>query len=145
MNEEPRASAFDALARGLASGTLSRGKALRLMGAALVGGALASVSGVAWAAPCPSGQTHCGRLCCEEGQCCKGGRSSQCCSADFPICCSGSGAAQCCPTDFPKCCSARGETICTGPNDICCITPDGLTATDTVTTCEELLGGKVIS
>src|SRR5919107_1109369 len=39
----------DELTRGLASGTLSRGKALRLMGAALVGGTLASLPGVAWA------------------------------------------------------------------------------------------------
>ena len=41
------ASSFDELAVGLSSGTLSRGKALRLMGAALVGSALASVPGVA--------------------------------------------------------------------------------------------------
>ena len=33
---------FDDLARGLADGTLTRGKALRLMGAAVVGGALGS-------------------------------------------------------------------------------------------------------
>jgi hypothetical protein len=133
MNEEPRESAFDALARGLASGTISRGKALRLMGAALVGGALASIPGVALGVvpPCPSGTSICGpgRFCCEEGFCCKGG----------------GGKPQCCTADFPKCCSARGATICTGPNDICCLTPEGLTATDTVTTCEEFLGGQVIS
>jgi hypothetical protein len=35
------ASPFDELARGLASGELSRRKALKLMGAALVGGTLA--------------------------------------------------------------------------------------------------------
>jgi hypothetical protein len=40
-----REGSFDELAKGLAAGTLSRGKALRLMGAALVGGALASVPG----------------------------------------------------------------------------------------------------
>src|SRR5215217_8614775 len=38
MTEEDRASSFDELARGLASGSLTRGKALKLMGAALVGG-----------------------------------------------------------------------------------------------------------
>jgi hypothetical protein len=49
MSEETRERSFDELAKGLASGTLSRGKALRLMGAALVGGALASLPGAAWA------------------------------------------------------------------------------------------------
>ena len=38
---------FDELAKGLATGTLSRGKALRWMGGALLGAALASVPGVA--------------------------------------------------------------------------------------------------
>ena len=42
---------LDELAKGLATGTLSRGKALRLMGAALVGGTLASIPGIAWAKP----------------------------------------------------------------------------------------------
>ena len=41
---------LDELAKGLASGTLSRGKALRWMGGALLGAALASFPGVAWAA-----------------------------------------------------------------------------------------------
>ena len=53
---------LDELARGLASGTVSRGKAIRWMGSALVGAALASVPGVAWAA-CPEGQTRCGDRC----------------------------------------------------------------------------------
>jgi Stigma-specific protein, Stig1 len=56
---------FDELARALASGTLSRGKALRLMGAALVGSALGSIPGVAWAGDdrCSEGQTRCGERC----------------------------------------------------------------------------------
>ncbi len=36
-------TSLDEVAKGLASGTISRGKVLRWMGAALVGGALASV------------------------------------------------------------------------------------------------------
>jgi hypothetical protein len=56
---------FDELTRGLASGSISRGKALRLMSGLLVGGALASVPGVAWAGDdrCPEGQTRCGDRC----------------------------------------------------------------------------------
>ena len=124
---------FDELARGLASGSLSRRKALRLMGAALVGGALASIPGVALAAPCPSGQAPCGGSasrgrCCEEGLCCKGGARPFCCFADFP-----------------KCCSARGQSACCAADEVCCLTPEGLTCTDTVTTCEQFLGGQVIS
>jgi|SRR5215211_1454405 len=42
---------LDDVARGLASGAISRGKALRWMGGALVGAAVASIPGVAWAAP----------------------------------------------------------------------------------------------
>jgi hypothetical protein len=53
MTEEQRVSSFDAVAKGLASGTVSRGKALRLMGAALVGGTLAAIPGVALAKPKP--------------------------------------------------------------------------------------------
>src|SRR3712207_5391368 len=51
---------LDSLARGLADGSLSRRKALRLMGAALVGAALASIPGVAWAAKCQPGEFKCG-------------------------------------------------------------------------------------
>src|SRR5215203_2258070 len=58
MSPEARDRSFDELTRGLASGTLSRGKALRLMGAALVGGALASIPGIAWAKPKPADATQ---------------------------------------------------------------------------------------
>jgi hypothetical protein len=44
---------FDDLAKGLAGGTMSRLEAVRLLGAALFGGALASVPGVALAVPPP--------------------------------------------------------------------------------------------
>jgi hypothetical protein len=58
---------FDDLARGLADGSLTRGKALRLMGAALVGGALASLPGTALADDdCRSF----GRRCRRDSQCC---------------------------------------------------------------------------
>jgi hypothetical protein len=64
MSQETANHSFDELARGLANGTLSRGKAIRLMGSALLGAALASVPGVAWANDrCSQGQTRCGDRC----------------------------------------------------------------------------------
>jgi hypothetical protein len=57
---------LDDLARGLATGTLSRGKAIRWMGGALLGAALASVPGVAWADSC----SRLGRECRRDSQCC---------------------------------------------------------------------------
>jgi hypothetical protein len=49
MARETSESSFDELARGLASGNITRGKVLKLMGAALLGGTLTSfgVGGVA--------------------------------------------------------------------------------------------------
>ena len=64
MSQQTTNHSFDELARALADGSLSRGKALRLMGGLLVGGALASVPGVAWADDrCSEGQTRCGERC----------------------------------------------------------------------------------
>ena len=60
------ASSFDELAKGLATGTLSRGKALRWMGGALLGAALASFPGMAWADDC----RRLGRECRRDSQCC---------------------------------------------------------------------------
>lgn len=75
MTDDRRESTFDELAKGLASGEVSRGKAIRLMGAALVGGTLASVPGIAWAAPRPRPN---GKRCKTDSQCasgnCVGGR-----------------------------------------------------------------------
>jgi hypothetical protein len=47
VSQQPTNRYFDELTRALASGSISRCKALRLMGAALVGGTLASFPGVA--------------------------------------------------------------------------------------------------
>jgi hypothetical protein len=57
---------LDELAKGLATGTLSRGKAIRWMGGALLGAALSSVPGVAWADDC----RRLGRECRRDSQCC---------------------------------------------------------------------------
>ena len=80
-DSSPRERSFDELAKGLASGTISRRRVLRLMGSAIVGTVLASVSGVAWAAPpegrgrpCSKGEKKCGDTCCSspEDLCCRG-------------------------------------------------------------------------
>ena len=110
MTEETRESSFDELAKGLASGEVSRRKALRMMGAALFGSALASIPGVALAAKggggnpahgaCPAGTTNCQGKCvdlqtnqnncgqcrrvCSQGQICQGGT----CLADLGSACS---------------------------------------------------------
>jgi hypothetical protein len=60
------ATSFDELAKGLATGAVSRRKALRWMGGALVGATLASVPGVAWANDC----RRLGRECRRDPQCC---------------------------------------------------------------------------
>ena len=60
------AISLDELAKGLATGTLSRGKAIRWMGGALLGAALASVPGVALADDC----RRLGRECRRDSQCC---------------------------------------------------------------------------
>src|SRR5215203_3982968 len=62
-------SFFDALARGLADGSITRGKALRLMGAALAGGALGSL-GIREAAGDPPGCKRAGKHCTRNDQCC---------------------------------------------------------------------------
>ena len=61
MATETTERSFDELTRGLATGSISRGKALRLMGVALVGSTLASFPGVAWAAK--GGRSSCAQFC----------------------------------------------------------------------------------
>src|SRR5215212_6831459 len=60
---------FDELARGLADGSITRGKALRLMGAALVGGTLGSL-GIGEAAADRPGCKRIGKNCTRDTQCC---------------------------------------------------------------------------
>jgi hypothetical protein len=73
-------ASFDALARGLASGTISRRRALRLLGAALAGAMMASIPGVAWAKPCKAGNSQCGTKCCPPHATCQRGECV------FPTC-----------------------------------------------------------
>src|SRR5215216_1717647 len=60
---------FDDLARGLAEGSLTRGKALRLMGAAVVGGTLGSL-GIGEAGADAPGCKRAGKHCTRDTQCC---------------------------------------------------------------------------
>ena len=71
---------FDDLARGLADGTLTRGKAIRLMGAAVVGGALGSL-GIGEASADPIGCKRNGKNCTRNAQCCSGNCSGGSCQA----------------------------------------------------------------
>jgi hypothetical protein len=72
MSPEARERSFDELTRGLASGSVTRGKALRLMGAAVVGGALASLGIDGEAAAAPGGCKRNGKHCTRNDQCCSG-------------------------------------------------------------------------
>ena len=107
MSPEARERSFDALATGLASGSISRGKAIKLMGAALVGGTLASlgIGGVAAAAEDDQGENE---ECKRNGKKCK--RSNQCCSGN---CVNGTCGA--CPPGSTLC----GTTCCPGATCTC--------------------------
>jgi hypothetical protein len=83
MSPEARERSFDELARGLASGSVSRRRALRLMGAALVGGTLASL-GIAEAAADPPGCKRAGKHCTRGTQCCSGNCANGTCAAACP-------------------------------------------------------------
>jgi hypothetical protein len=115
MSPEARDHSFDELTRGLASGSISRGKALRLMGAALVGGALASVGiGEASADDCKRN----GKRCKKDKQCCSGNCEGGTCAA---ACTSNSGSC----TSGSECCSGNCKSgtcveSCIPPNAITC-------------------------
>ena len=135
MTDEMRGSTFDELAKGLATGTVSRRKALRMFGAALVGGTLASIPGFAWAAKpvCPSG-VKCKGQCCAEGEICVKGAGGGCtpCPTGQTACngtcvdtntdpfnCGSCGNQ--CGSGQPPCC-VQGTCMgpaATGPGDLC--------------------------
>jgi hypothetical protein len=126
MAPETRDHSFDELARGLASGDLTRGKALRLMGAALLGGTLASVPGIAVAAakPRPNGRKCKTNIQCVSSNCQGGVCKAQPCQA---------GETNCNGTCVPDCTSGQvlDSSTCT------CGCPSGTTACGTgcVTNC----------
>ncbi len=140
---------FDELATGLAGGTLTRARALKLVGAALLGGVLngAAFPGVAEAkrkkgkkrlrrrpapivSPTPTcpGDRNCGTGCCPDSapQCCPPGPNGEgnynCVPLNYTCCPDGVSA---CPNEAPICCSVqpqtKGEIRCCPQNLPVCI------------------------
>jgi hypothetical protein len=132
----PQERSFDAVARGLANGSITRGRALRLLGGALLGGAVASIPGVGWLAG-GSGEAHAqvpgdgpgGSTCSNGGQSCT---AQKCCeglscladltSSTEKFCCPASSltvcGSKCCPTGALLGCTA-GKCQCP-PLEIVC-------------------------
>jgi hypothetical protein len=152
MSPEARERSFDELARGLASGSISRRKALRLMGAALVGGTLASLPGVAWAAP--EGNSACDAFCHQNfsgrqaGTCSKKGARGtgpcyECtaagCGPNFtkPTTCPVTGQTYNCSACQCECPS--GQVVCGGK----CGTSNGGTCTSSTQCCSGDCDGGV--
>src|SRR5215211_4098297 len=144
MARETRERSFDELARGLASGSISRGRALRLMGAALVGGTLGSLGGVAAADDeckplnkkcrknhqCCSGNcegSKCaacvsnGGTCSTSSNCCSGNCSNGFCCASGRVGLSNGTCVKPCTSsdDCPGCTSGCELSAFTGPIHIC--------------------------
>jgi hypothetical protein len=156
--EEARGRAFDALATEMASGTLSRGRMLRLMGAALVGGTLASLPGLAWAAK--GGRSSCAKFCQslfgentpEEEQCVSAAKSGEgpcftCttetgCGPNFTPTCTVTGQTYNCSRCQCECPS--GQVACNGS----CVSnscPTGQTFNPSSCTCCTSNGGSCTS
>jgi hypothetical protein len=106
---------FDDLTRGLADGSLTRGKALRLMGAALLGGALGSV-GIGEASADPPGCKRNGKTCTRNEQCCSrhcsGGSCQEQTTTTTTSTTSTSTTTPMCIPDGGSC--AAGEPCCSG-------------------------------
>jgi hypothetical protein len=121
-----REHSFDELARGLANGTLSRGRALRLMGAAIAGAFLTSIPGRVLAQE--EEVVRCRGQICRPGEVCvrRRGFKPECgCPTHAPVVCDPEDSVQaCCPETLPTCCpvmqpnpAAKG---CCGAGEVCC-------------------------
>jgi hypothetical protein len=113
MARETAESSFDELTRGLASGSISRGRALRLMGAALVGGTLASL-GVGGVAVADNECKPTGKKCRKDKQCCSGACVGGTCAAcpSGQVLCGGSCVSNSCLTNTTTCqCECPSGTL----------------------------------
>jgi hypothetical protein len=115
---------LDALAISIADETMPRRRALRLLGAALVGSVMASIPGVAWAKPCKPGTLKCGTKCCPKeascvrGECvCPGGTTG---GTTTPLC--GSGASAKCCASNQGCVNGSCLDFCPPETETCCCT-----------------------
>jgi hypothetical protein len=126
VSQQTSNHSFDELTRGLASGSISRGRALRLMGAALLGGTLGSLGGVAAA------DDECKPLnkkCRKDKQCCSGKcEDSKCAAACVSSDGSCSGDGECCTgllCDNGKCATCRSNGGPCASHAECCSSPFG--------------------
>jgi hypothetical protein len=134
MSPEARERSFDDLARGLANGSISRRKALRLMGAAIIGSTLGSL-GIGEASADPPGCKRNGKNCTRNEQCCSGNCSSGSCQAQTTTTTTSSTTSTSTSTSTtststtPMCipngsgCSTGGTPCCSGTcnsNGFCC-------------------------
>jgi hypothetical protein len=151
---------FDDLARSIAGGTMPRRRAMRLLGGALVGTAVASIPGVALAAPnpkrcgslglcpgdlicvqrgrnprcgCPSGSTQFGTTCCPDAQVCGSGADATCGCPPGQACVSGT-CQEVCPT-VSCCCVCGFQDPTTGQITFVC---DSTTTATTEAQCREV-------
>jgi hypothetical protein len=126
MSPEARERSFDELAIGLSSGTLSRGKALRLMGAALVGSTLGllGMGGIAAAdeeckrngKKCKKNRQCCSGICTSSGTCQSCNPGSSCGPGGIGTCfanASGTGTTcSCAGTCVTSCDSCSASEVC---------------------------------
>src|SRR5947209_3308266 len=101
---------------GLADGSLTRGQALKYMGAALLGGlgALAGISSVTDEADAKRRKKRLAPTVCPGQGVCPPGfvGNAGCCPLDFLICCPASAGGGCCPSGFTIC---LGNNLCGRP------------------------------
>jgi hypothetical protein len=113
-------SFFDDLARGLADGSVTRSRALRLMGAAVVGGTLGSLGIGAEASADPPGCKRNGKHCTRNEQCCSLNCSGGSCRAQTttttttPTTTTSTSTTS---TTTPMC--LPNNTACSGDEDCC--------------------------
>ena len=110
MSQDTSNHSFDDLARALASGSISRGRALRLMGAALLGGTLASL-GIGEAGAAPKRCKPNGKRCTNGTECCSSNCVDGTCSCD-PCSCDLGGFGTSCATGFLFGCHNNDHCFC---------------------------------